>query len=464
MEQNTSNQSKCKNARGTRDFGPSDIFIRQKIINILTKHFELYGGVQLDTPVIECYDTIKNLYGDEFNKQVYKLDDDNHEKTILRYDLTVPLARYVASNGLVNFKRYQIGKVYRKDDPQISKGRYCEFFQGDFDIVGHDYETMTQDTEILCLINDVLNELLNNDYEIKINNRKLLFDVLTNCNVEYHYFNSICSSLDKLDKTDWTDIKNELLTIKLINVDIVNKISDFVNIVMLFKKENAFDPINFNNKLLIEIYNKKLITDNTFQEIKKLFDNIQYVSKINNLNNKIIFEPLLARGLDYYTGSIFEVVYKDLNIMPSTIVAGGRYDNIIGKLGNQGQIPSIGVSFGIERIVTIIQTKNESENFKFKNSIPKVFIATVGKNMEIHKLGLINEFRKNNINVDFFYNKNPKMRQQFEHVFNKNIPYMVIIGENEITNNTVKVKNIKSHTEEEINKNELFNYLHNMLQ
>lgn len=181
----------------------------------------------------------------------------------------------------------------------------------------------------------------------------------------------------------------------------------------------------------------------------------------NNMNSleikNCVFDPLLSRGLDYYTGIIYEAIYKDHDIMPSTIAAGGRYNNMLDKLGTRGQINAIGVSIGIDRIITILET-NIKEMPKILHT-NLVYVATVGKNLEIHKLKLIDELRKQNINVEFSYNPTAKMRQQLDYVFKNNIKYMIVFGENELISNTLKLKNILEHTEVTIKRNEISNFL-----
>lgn len=226
-----------KPPKGTRDFGPADISLREEVFEKIKKHFKLYGGQQIDTPVIECMDTVKNLYGEEFNKLVYTLDDTGGEKLLLRYDLTLPFARYVVNNALINFKRFQIGKVYRRDEPQITKGRFREFYQADFDIIGTDYELQIQDTEMLLLLIDILNDILGKDsYQIKLNNKKILFDVLTFIGLDEKLHNTVCSSIDKLDKYTLDEINIELINTKKIENDIVLKLNHFINLVLELKK------------------------------------------------------------------------------------------------------------------------------------------------------------------------------------------------------------------------------------
>lgn len=441
MAQNDLQYRLIKPPKGTRDMCSQDIAIRDDIISKIKHKFELYGGVPTDTPVIECMDVVKSLYGEEFNKLVYSLDADG-EKLILRYDLTVPFARYVVNNGLINFKRYQIGKVYRRDDPQISKGRYREFLQADFDIIGTDYQTYVQDTEMLSLLNSILSNILGEStFKIKINNKKLLFDILVAINADRNDFNTICSSIDKLDKCDWDTIKSELINIKEIESKVIDGLTEYVNIV---KCEMS------RIELLDILLNKKFITNETYEEMKTIFTNIDLLG----LNNVIIFDPLLSRGLDYYTGIIYEAIYMNQEIMPSSIAAGGRYDNMLSELGNRGIIPAIGLSIGIERIATILEINN-----KKIITIPQIFIATVGNNMAIQKLLLANELRQKDICIDYFYNKNPKMRQQLDYVFKTKIPYMIVIGDNEIKTGVVKFKNINENKEITINRENIVTHL-----
>lgn len=440
-----------QNPKGTRDFNTSDVLIREMIINKIKKHFEKYGGVPIDTPVIEYMKTVENLYGDEFNKLVYTLDDHNGEKLLLRYDLTVPCARYVANNGLTSFKRYQIGKVYRRDNPQICKGRYREFYQCDFDIIGTDYNQMLQELEIINLLDDIISDLLACNYTIHINNKNLLQQILTKCGVIFNDINIVCSSLDKLDKLTKNELFNDLAN-KNIEDHVIKNIINIVDDVKLCSTMN-------NIELLEKIYTDGFISQEIFDCMKNFFKELDLF--------RIKFDPLLARGMDYYTGLIYEVTFNDKNIMPSSIAAGGRYDNVLEKFSNKGHIPAIGLSIGVERIVTILESKSIIVN----KNIPDVYVASVGKldnshnshnSISMERIKLCIELRKQNLIVESSYLENPKMRPQLNYVLENNIPYMIVIGENEIKNNIVKIKDIKNKKQYDVERNNIVPFINSI--
>ena len=416
-----------KNPTGTRDLKSNDVKIREYIFDIAKKCFDKRCAIQIDTPIFELYSLVQNLYGEEFNKLVYKLEDGGSQELILRYDMTVPLARYIAMNGLKFLRRYQIGKVYRRDDPQIEKGRFREFYQCDFDIVGDDQDTNIFDIEILDTLIEILEKLLGNNFTVKINDRKILYNLLRYCKVEDNYINTVCSTLDKLDKKSWSELKLELEN-KNINNDIIKNLENIINeINNLNNIKNNSDQINavltFLNNINIDV-----------KSIKNIFDILTQI----NLIKYMYFDLSLARGLDYYTGMIFEVKYNNTDIMESTICSGGRYDKIIGKLANQGDVPAVGLSLGVERIAAILE-----KTINFTPNKPQIYIASIGNNMITEKIKLCSKFRKMGFICIMSHLSNPKMRPQFDEVFNMDIPYMVIIGENEIKENKLTIKDVK---------------------
>jgi len=431
--------------KGMYDFDGDDIEIRTRIIGCCTKYFKSYGGKQIDTPVLEYMSTITSLYGEEFKKLVYELNDididetvDNQQKKmILRYDLTVPGARYIASNRMTNCRKFQIGKVYRRDNPKLHQGRLREFIQADFDIIG-DTNSDFYDFDILCLLNDILTNLLNDTFKIFINNKQLLFHVLTKCGVEQDLLLTVCSTVDKLDKLAMIDIMNELIQKKLSD-DVILKITKFISFTV-----NHFNKSN-EEKLTL-LLEKGYIDQLNFD---KMNNTIKLISSIATLDKNIIFNPCLSRGMDYYTGIIFEATYDNKNIMPSSISAGGRYDNMISKLTSKPfeQICAVGVSIGVERIATIL--KNTLDATFIKNK-PFVFVASVGKNIDQQRIILTNKIRSCGIPTDTLYTEGPSMRQQLNNnVLVNNIPYMIIIGQNELDKGMIKIKNISNNKEDE---------------
>jgi histidyl-tRNA synthetase len=426
---------------GTRDFDPSDVLMRDHVKTILQKHFQLYGGQPMETPVLEKMKLVKDLYGEHFNKEVYKLDTESGEPLLLRYDLTLSLAHYAAKRALQQFRRYQIGKVYRKDIPQISKGRYREFYQADFDIIGTDYDQMAHETEILFLTHDILQDLLGkNTFRIRINDRELLSTILTTTfNVPKTLFPTVCSTLDKISKKSKKELGNELHS-KGLTPNVTEKVLNFIfqsqalknsNDVLSFLREGSYAP---------ECLIVKMET---------------FLKNANIDRDTFVLDLSLARGLDYYTGLIYEAEYKNSEMMSSSIAAGGRYDTMIESMGNIKHVPAIGISFGIERLVTILE---QHSTFKKKSIVPHVFVASIGKNMTFERIKVCSELRQRHLIPEMLYTKNPKMRSQLNQVFDR-IQWMIVFGERELKAGTLKLKNIHLKTEIEMKRNEIMDVL-----
>ena len=432
---------------GMIDFTCDKINIHEHIFNIAKNIFLTRGSIQLDTPVAELFDNVNNLYGEEFNKSVYTLDsnDENKQKLFLRYDLTVPLARYVGMNGLRNFRRHQIGKVYRKDNAQIQKGRYREFYQCDFDIVGTDNNTFAYDLEMIDTINSLLEKLLGtNMFKIKLNHKNIVLEMLTKSNVPIELHNTICSSLDKLDKKSWTDIQTELEQ-KLLDNKSINTIKMYYD---KFSMCNSNNEITY--KMLVE---ENLLEGNTLNNINIIMEFL----KSTNCNH-FVLDPFLIRGMDYYTGILFEALYIDNSIIESTILAGGRYDNMIEKFSNIDKVPAIGMSIGVERISLILNNKYTSKNPKYQ-----VYIASLGNINYVETMKICSDLRNENIVTCMSHMNNQSMRQHFNTVFKENIPIMIIFGENEYKNNTVTIKNITTKQQCSVSKTEYVDIIKKIL-
>ena len=213
-------KTKVKVVKGARDFLPFQMAIRNKAFKIITDVFKKHGAVEIDTPVFELKETLMGKYGED-SKLIYDLNDQGGELLSLRYDLTVPFARFMASHNLPSIKRYHIGKVYRRDNPQMSKGRFREFYQCDFDIAGPNYGKMIPETEVIKVVVEILSQLPIGGFNIKLNHRLLLDAIVIISNIKEELFKTVCSSVDKLDKEDWADVKKELLE-KGINEDLAS--------------------------------------------------------------------------------------------------------------------------------------------------------------------------------------------------------------------------------------------------
>ena len=423
--------------RGTRDLSYSDVLIRQYIFNILKKSYSSRDAIMIDTPIIEI-NNLSDIYGEDLKKLYYSLNSDTKEPLILRYDLTLPLMRYVANNQIRQIKRYQIGKVYRKDTSNIKNKKYIEFYQCDYDIVSDDSDEekcMYQDLEVLDLLVEVLNKLIGNTYTIKLNHKQIIIGILKKINIDPMLYKTVCSTLNKLDKYNIEYIKHELSD-KNIPDNKINSICAYINEIKAMNNTS-------NNVLLKYLLKHGIIEQRIFNNLDLLFKNLCLLK----IDNKIKLSPLLSLEIDYYTGIIYEAKYNDKKIISSSIATGGRYDNMINIKPLR---KAIGLSIRIERIVTIL------EKTKFKINFPtlKVYVATVGKNMSQRKFFICTFLRRHGIKTTMSFSKNPEMRKQLDYVLENKIPYMIIISKNE-SNDKVKFKDINKNKEHELSLEEV---------
>merc|ERR1712223_545272 len=312
-----------KTAKGTRDFQPEQMAVRENVLKKIVKVFKVHGAVTIDTPVFELKEVLTGKYGED-SKLIYDLRDQGGEILALRYDLTVPFARYVAMNKVEKIKRYQIAKVYRRDQPSISRGRYREFYQCDFDIAGS-YDPMVADAECVKIVKDILNSMDVGKFAIKVNHRQILDGIFEVCGVAPDMFRTICSSVDKLDKSPWEEVKKEMVEEKNLDSAIADKIGQYV------KRSGGQDLID---ELLASELGQKSKSAKAGLEDMKLFLNY---SDIFGCADVVSFDLSLARGLDYYTGIIYEAVLTDDNkddkgeeIRVGSVAGGGRYDKLVG--------------------------------------------------------------------------------------------------------------------------------------
>ena len=441
-------KTKVKVVKGARDFLPFQMAIRNKAFKIITDVFKKHGAVEIDTPVFELKETLMGKYGED-SKLIYDLNDQGGELLSLRYDLTVPFARFMASHNLPSIKRYHIGKVYRRDNPQMSKGRFREFYQCDFDIAGPNYGKMIPETEVIKVVVEILSQLPIGGFNIKLNHRLLLDAIVIISNIKEDLFKTVCSSVDKLDKEDWADVKKELLE-KGINEEQCDKLWTFVQ--LKDKPRALYEKLMKNEEILKNEKGKTAI-----EEMGILFDYLE----ICGIDNYCTFDLSLARGLDYYTGLIYETVLTDTDKVGS-ISGGGRFDNLVGMFSGK-QIPAVGVSIGIERIFNILEEKYKDSS-DIRSVETEVFVASIKSNkinMTKERFKIVNELWDNGIKAEILYNENPRMDKQNDYILENKIPFAVFIGENEIQEGKVKIKCLANGSElmvergkliEEINK------------
>ncbi len=445
--------------QGTRDFGPEIVRKRLYIIETIKNVFELYGFQPLETPAFENLDTLMGKYGEEGDKLIFKilnngLDNPSKEQQArtdfenvlagknvkgiteraLKYDLTIPFARYVAMNHgtlVFPFKRYQVQPVWRADRPQ--KGRYREFYQCDADIVGS--QSLLNEVELASLYADVFNQL-QIPVAIKINNRKVLMALAELCGGSGK-LTDITVAIDKLDKIGMDKVKEELIQ-RGLNNEQVEQIATYLGI----DGTNEEKIIKAKNLLQSTATGKKGI-----EELEYILTPLQSVS-----TNKLpVIDFTLARGLNYYTGTIFEV--KAIDVQMGSIGGGGRYDDLTGLFGVPN-IPGVGISFGVDRIYDVIE---ELQLFPAAVATgTQVLFFNLGEQEALKSFGIIRQLRQKNIRCEL-YHEAVKMDKQFKYAEKRGIPFIVIIGEKELEPGKARLKNIVTGEQQTLSIEELIN-------
>jgi len=404
--------------KGTRDLKPEEMIARNKVIGILREIFEVYGFSPLETPVLEKYEILAAKYagGSEILKETFRLKDQGKRDLGLRYDLTVPLSRFIGMNPNTKmpFKRYQIGEVFR--DGPVESARYRQFTQCDVDIVG--CREMTADAEIIALISRAF-EKLGLDCVIKINSRKLLNDILNYCKVPKNKIEEVIIIIDKMDKIGIEEVKKELS--KIINKKIIQKIEEIISIEGL--NESKISKLK-------EIIKKSEGLD----EIQSL------LNYLDMINVGVDFDISLARGLAYYTGTVIEVFLRDSDVK-SAVCAGGRYDKMIGSFLGRGNFPAVGVAFGLDRIYDAYTEKNKEG----KKTVTQIFIIPIKTLNE--SLKICEELRKSGIKADIDL-MGKGISKNLEFANSLGIPYVLFIGPDELKQNKVKLRDMKTGEEE----------------
>lgn len=426
------NFEEIMNLKGSFDFGGEDEIIRNYISDTLKKVFEKYGYKPLSTSILCYYDLLALKYDEENDilNEIYKVSDQGKRKLALRYDLTVPFAKYIANNPNIKlpYKRYEIGKVFR--DGPVKKGRAREFIQCDVDSVG--IEGQMIEAELIALyIEGFLN--LGIEPVIKYNNRKLMIGLIEILDVEESKIPEIVTIIDKIDKLSKEEIIEELNKLILDNNKTISLIE---NLNLPFEEiKNKF--INVENNTLKE----------GIQELKALEE---YIEKLN-LKEYVEFSSSLARGQEYYTGTILEVYPKDKSLT-SSIGGGGRYDNMVGDfIGDGKKYPAVGISFGLDAIFSILKNKNN-----IKESMTDVYIIPMENNIKALEIAKL--LRDNNINADIEMN-NKKLKKALDFANTEKIPYVIILGEDELKEDKILLKDMNKKIQEKIDIQEIVNSL-----
>src|SRR3990167_9289060 len=415
----------AKVPKGVVDTEPGQMRVKNLAFDKIKKIFNKHGAVEIDTPVFELKETLLGKYGEEGGKLIYDLEDQGGELLSLRYDLTVPFARYLSTHHLTKLKRYHIGKVYRRDQPDVAKGRFREFYQCDLDIAG-DYDPMLPDSECLTIIHDIMTQLDVGKHEIKLCHRVLLEGIVLLSGAPLAKFKAICSAIDKLDKEPWDDVKRELIDEKGIDPAAVEKIGQFV------LKRGKIDEMvaDFEKTELFKGHDGSL---KAIEELKILSAYLKLMGSYDS----ITLDLSLARGLDYYTGLIYEVVIHGAKV--GSVGAGGRYDNLVGMFG-QKEIPCIGLSIGLERIFVLLKEKLATANKDIRESETEFLIATIGKGLSNAKIELVGELWNAGLKAEILYENNPKIQKHNDLAGAAKIPFVIWIGESELNAGIVKVK------------------------
>ncbi|KAG4067138.1 hypothetical protein HA402_000129 [Bradysia odoriphaga] len=442
-----------KTAKGTRDYGPQQMALRQGVLDKIIAVFKKHGAETIDTPVFELKDVLTGKYGED-SKLIYDLKDQGGEILSLRYDLTVPLARYLAMSKIQSIKRYHIAKVYRRDNPSMTKGRYREFYQCDFDIAGN-FDPMLPDAECVKVVSEILKSLDIGDYVMKLNHRQLLDGMFEACGVPADKFRTICSSVDKLDKSPWAEVRKEMINEKGLDPSAADQIGEYVRL-------NG--GIELVEKLLDDPkLNKVPAAVNGLQAMKLLL----HYCKLMNLSNEISFDLSLARGLDYYTGVIYEAVLTGEPVKATananeesgtvgSIAGGGRYDNLVGMFDPRSrQVPCVGVSIGVERIFAVLEAKHAAAKTSIRTTDVDVYVASAHKGLHEKRLEILTQLWDAGLKTEHSYKLNPKLLAQLQHCEERGIPYALVLGDSEIERGVVKFREIATRAEVELPLNDL---------
>lgn len=417
-------KTKIQTLKGFRDFLPRSMIIRNEVIERLRFVFEKYGFDEIQTPSLEYQEVLLGKYGEEAEKLMYLFEDNGKRKIGLKYDLTVPLARFIVNNQndlQIPFKRYQIQPVWRADKPQ--KGRYREFYQCDADIVGP--ASPLADAEMVAITYEALELLEFSEYQIRINSRKVLFSAMESAKIPQEKWLTASQSIDKLDKKSQDEVEKELSVKKFTPEQIKSMFDSFQN-----AKPDRY-----------------------------LQETIDYAEKMGVDLERIKFEPILARGLDYYTGPIFETVVQRPKI--GSVTGGGRYDNLLKDIGGP-DLPAVGTTIGLDRVADVIEERGLFEDMRKTQT--EALVTIFSEDLTDMSLLVAKNLRENDINAQIYQETGADLKKQVKYASQKGIPYLIVIGPDEVEKDTVVVKNLETGEQKDVKLAKLIDYLENELE
>lgn len=442
--------------KGTRDFGPEQMFKRNYILDTIKVVFQKYGFLPLETPAMENLSVLTGKYGDEGDQLLYRVlnSGDFLSKTTaddyaagaksltskiaekgLKYDLTVPFARHVVMNQhniAFPFKRFQIQPVWRADRPQ--RGRYREFYQCDADVIGTN--SLICEAELMCIVHEVFSAFNFKDFKVSLSSRKVLEGIAEICEVA-DQFAAFCTVLDKLDKIGEEKVSEELIKLGV----------SAANCTDLFTVLNAEKEPLAILKTYLKDSEVGLVG---IAEVETTFD---HMASLGLQKHQVVFDPSLARGLSYYTGVIYEV--KPTSIKMGTITAGGRYDDLTGIFGLK-DMSGVGISFGIDRIFDTLEELKLYPETAVQST--KVLITNFDKASEKIALDLLSQLRASEISAEI-YPDSAKLKKQMTYANNKGIPFVLMVGSQEIEQNSFTLKNMSSGEQQNYSPEQLMKAL-----
>ncbi len=424
--------------RGFRDFLPESMALRKYVIRTFEDIFERYGFLPLETPSLEYAETFEGKSSTEAETLMYKFVDAGGRRVGLRYDLTVPLARVVGMHPdlPMPFKRYHIAPVWRAERPQ--KGRYREFWQCDVDIVGSDEPAA--DAEILAIISDCLSAVGFKEYRVLINHRKILSAIARVAGASPEQAVHVYRAIDRLSKVGADGVRQELVQIGL-SPDSSNKLIDLINI------EGDADTVLSHLERLLADQPEGIQAINELRSILNLLSNYNV-----NLNSYLV-QPSLARGLDYYTGAVFETVVDEPKV--GSVTGGGRYDELVGIFAGK-KIPTVGTSLGLERIIDVLE---ELGLMTPPRVSADVFVTVFDTSCIASSIQIAASLRKKGIKTELYLGKPGSLRKQLTYASRLGIPWVIIAGPDELANNEVTLRDMQSGEQRRLPLQDLAKYI-----